>query len=321
MSRETRPMLNTDGQIAHLKSKGIKFEYMSEEAATDYLQQNNNYFKLRAYRKNFPKHPGGENEGKYINLDFAELKDLSIIDMRMRYTFIRMALDVEHFAKVKLLRCIEESANDGYQIVEDYFNVLQKLDKRNSEQGKESSFYNSLRNELERNRGNVYCGGIIDKYAGEYPVWAFIEIVSFGTLVHFYSFCADNLNNKDIKDDYYLLMTIKELRNAAAHSNCIIHDMGAQDQKLKPNYGLLRELNGISKTTRDRQLGNERMRQMITLLYAHKRIVTSSGVRDHAREELYTLVERMYRNIDYYCDNRNILASFDFFRKCVDILT
>lgn len=316
MSREDRPMLDTEGQIAHLKLKGVKFEYMSEDAAKAYLQQNNNYFKLRAYRKNFPKHPGGEHKGQYINLDFAELKDLSIIDMRMRYVFIHMALDIEHFAKVKLLRAIEESPNDGYQIVKDYCDSLKLQDIEN-----DTKRYESLQSELDRNRGNVYCGGIIEKYENEYPVWAFIEIISFGTLVHFYSFCADQLNLKDLKDDYYLLMTIKELRNAAAHSNCIIHDMGAKDQKYKPNFDMLRELKTISKATRDSQLKNERMRQMITLLYTHKKIVASSGVRNHIKSELSQLVERMYHHIDYYQDNSNILMSFKFFKKCVDILT
>lgn len=28
----------------------------------------------------------------------------------------------------------------------------------------------------------------------------------------------------------------------------------------------------------------------------------------------------MYREIDYYSDNDNILATFDFFKKAVDIL-
>lgn len=315
MERSEKPKLNTDGQIQHLLSKGVQFNLISIEDATAYLKDNNNYFKLRAYRKNFPKHPDGENKGKYINLDFAELKDLSIIDMRMRYVFIQMALDIEHFAKVRLLHAIEDSSDDGYQIVEDYIEELKTKDELNS-----SHHYDALQSELIRNKDNPYCGGIIDKYDGCYPAWAFVEIVPLGTMIHFYGFCADKLGRKDLKDEYYLLKTIKELRNAAAHSNCIIFDMGTKDSKYKPNYSVLRALNGISKAVKDSQLGNERMRQMITLLYAHTVFVTSDGVHTHTKDMLVELVQRMFHHIEYYEGNENILAAFNFFKKSVDIL-
>jgi hypothetical protein len=57
MIKEEKPILGTDGQIRHLQSKGVKFNIMTVEEATEYLNKNNNYFKLTAYRKNFPKTP------------------------------------------------------------------------------------------------------------------------------------------------------------------------------------------------------------------------------------------------------------------------
>jgi len=315
MQREDKPKLDTEGQIQHLLSKGVRFELISIEDAKAYLRDNNNYFKLRAYRKNFPKHPDGVNKDKYINLDFAQLKDLSIIDMRLRYIFLQMALDIEHFAKVKLIRAIEDSTDDGYQIVEDYQTKLRADDAINN-----TYHYDSLVRDIERNRNNPYCGGIIDKYTGCYPVWAFVEIIPLGTMIHFFGFCARKLQRKDLTDDYYLLKTIKDLRNAAAHSNCIIHDMGTKDSRYKTNYSVLRALKGISKATKDSQLGNARMQQMITLLYAHTAFVTSKGVHDHTKDLLQGLVDRMYHHIDYYDGNENILKAFDFFRKAVDIL-
>lgn len=59
---------------------------------------------------------------------------------------------------------------------------------------------------------------------------------------------------------------------------------------------------------------------MVTLLYAHTIFVTSSGVHNHIRECLKELVDRMYHHIDYYAENGNILKSFEFFKKAVDIL-
>lgn len=54
-------MLSLGGQIEHLKEKGVLFNIMDESTAKDYLEQHNNYFKLTAYRKNYDKHPAGEN--------------------------------------------------------------------------------------------------------------------------------------------------------------------------------------------------------------------------------------------------------------------
>ena len=88
-----KPKLSLDEQIEHLKDKGILFNIMDESDAKKYLEQNNNYFKLTAYRKNYNKHPDGKNKGKYINLEFAYLVDMAIIDMRLRYQIVHMALD------------------------------------------------------------------------------------------------------------------------------------------------------------------------------------------------------------------------------------
>lgn len=315
MYREIKPLLDTDGQICHLLSKGIKFEIVTVEDARLYLANNNNYFKIRAYRKNFPKHPDGALKGQYINLDFAMLKDLAIIDMRLRYTVIHMALDIEHFSKVKIIKAIEQDGEDGYQIVQDYMDELKRRDEEKS-----TSSHNHLLSEIMRNMNNPYCGGIIEKYCGEFPVWAFVEIIPLGSLINFYGFCADRLGDKKLKDEFYLLTTVKELRNAAAHSNCILYDMGAKDKKHELRYCVAKALpNGlVSKSTRDTKMENERMRQLVTLLYTHSRIVSSKGVHEHQKEILYALVERMFTNIEIYKENDLITSNFDFFMKVVD---
>ena len=314
MSRADKPLLTADKQIEHLKSKGVQFGLISEEEALQYLKMNNNYFKLRAFRKNFEKYTTGERAGQYICLDFAMLKDLAIIDMKLRYIALQMALDIEHFIKVKLLFAMEQQGEDGYQIVEDYFNDLQASDAQ-----KQTHRFDTLRNELDRNRDNSYCGGIIQKYDGDYPVWAFVEVIPFGSLIHFYNFCADRFNRKDMKNEFYLLLCIKELRNAAAHNNCILHDMLARDQKGKPDNGMVKKLSMIPRETRDKQFCNERMRQLCTLLYTHSIVVTSDGVHNATKELLKKLVERMERHQEYYIQNPAIQSRFSFIKKAVDI--
>lgn len=99
-----KPRLSLDEQIQHLKGKGILFNIMDEGSAKQYLKYNNNYYKLTSFRKNYDKHPDGENKGKYIRLEFAYLVDVLIIDMRLRYRIVEIALDIEHHTKLQFLR-------------------------------------------------------------------------------------------------------------------------------------------------------------------------------------------------------------------------
>ena len=314
MGKKDKPILNCAEQISHLQSKGVKFEIVTTTDAEKYLNENNNYFKLRAYRKNFPKHPAGPDKGKYIDLDFAMLKDLAIIDMHLRYKLMHLALDIEHFAKVKLLRLIGKSSNDGYEIVESYISNLKNMESETYHP------FKKLEYELDRNRNNPYCGGIIKNYENEMPVWAFIEIITFGEFIHFYKHCADMLDIKEMKEDFYHFMAIKELRNAVAHNNCIINEL-YEKNAIRGNYEILKALGlgGITKSERESKLCNERVRQIVTTLYTHKKIVLSDGVRVNQKLGLNSVAERMFRNIAYYDSNPKIKTFFEFFKKLVDI--
>ncbi|SFA87123.1 Abi-like protein [Acetitomaculum ruminis DSM 5522] len=308
MNKVTKPFLKIEDQLKHMESKGITFNIISRDEARNYLTENNNYFKLRAFRKNYDKVSGGENDGKYIGLDFGMLCDLATIDMHVRYCVLQLALNTEHFLKVKLLKRCELNNEDGYAIVNDYFNHIKVSDKK----------HNRLSNELERNRNNPYCGGIIESCSDGYAIWAFIEVVSLGTLLDFYKFCADRFNDDDMKNDYYLMRTVRPLRNAAAHNNCIISDLRAKDRNFQPDKEMLKELSSIRKDTKNKRLSNIRMLQICTLLYTHKKI-GSSASNGAARRLLNELVNRMIRNKDYYMKNTTFVGNFTFLKKIVEI--
>ena len=105
-----KPMLNVDEQVQHLKDKGVSFELVNEEKAKVYLRNNNYYFKLTSYRKNYQKYEEGNCEEKYISLDFGYLKDLAIIDMELRYMLAQMSFDIEHYTKIELLRLADRKS-------------------------------------------------------------------------------------------------------------------------------------------------------------------------------------------------------------------
>ena len=304
-----KPKLSLDGQIEHLKEKGVLFNIMDEAEARDYLGQHNNYFKLTAYRKNYDKHPAGENKDKYINLEFAYLVDIAVIDMQLRYRIVHMALDLEHHTKLQLLRKMDEYNEDGYQVVQDYIDSLDE---------KQRKIFDS---EINRNKGNIYCGDIIAKYEGAFPVWAFIEIVSFGRLVAFYGFCAERFSDKSMKDTFYRLLTCKEIRNASAHSNCILNNLKAKTAAHSTNAAVTSELmkiKGMNTNFRKNRMSNARIQQVVTLLYTHKDMVESEGIKRSESEDLKKIMERVDKNYDYYNTNPMIKGTFDFLKLVVD---
>lgn len=305
----TKPKLSIDEQIEHLKAKGVLFSVMNERDAKDYLARNNNYFKLTAYRKNYDKHPDGENKGKYINLEFAYLVDIAVIDMLLRYQLVHMALDIEHHTKLKLLRKMDEYNEDGYQMVRDYISLLPEDQRKNFD------------SEINRNKENVYCGNIIHKYDGEYPIWAFVEIIPFGRLVSFYKFCAERFSENNMKNDYFRLLTCKEIRNASAHSNCILNDLRARTAKHSTNADVTKELMiipAMNKMFRKNRMSNARIQQIITLFYMHKTIVESNGIKENESLGLRKVMQRVDKHCDYYETNPVIKGTFNFLKLVVD---
>ena len=228
-----KPKLSINGQIRHLKEKGVEFTIMEEGNARDYLKNNNNYFKLAAYRKNYDKHMDGKKKDQYIHLEFAYLKDLAAIDMHLRYRIIPMALDVEHHSKLQLMQKLDKYGDDGYQCVAEYHDSLSDHQR------------DILESEITRNKNNIYSGDIISKYSDDFPVWAFIEVIPFGRLVDFYRFIGSKYSDKEMIDNFYRLLTCKEIRNVAAHSNCILNDLHSGNAKHHTNYAVTRELSKI----------------------------------------------------------------------------
>jgi len=306
-----KPLLTSAELVQHLKDKGVLFNIIDEQAAEYYLQKNNNYFKLASFRKNYDKYLSGNSEGLYISLEFAYLKDLAIIDMRLRYIIVQMALDIEHYVKMQLISKVEnDPTEDGYSICEDYISSL------SSDQNQR------LNDEINRNADNIYCGSVVQKYSDDWPIWAFLEVIPFGRLVAFYKFCADRFNDKAMQSMFYKLQTCKEIRNAAAHSSCIINDLHRNTAIHKTSNDVKNDLiksTTLSTASINKKMSNSRIQQIVTLLYTHNIVVTSLGVHNNTAALLKELKRRMFENQAYYHNNALIFSSFTFIATVIDI--
>lgn len=304
-----KPMLSVDQLISHMQSKNITFAVMDVDDVKAYLGKNNNYFKLSSYRKNYSKYTSGERAGQYENLDFAYLIELARIDVQLRKVILGMCLDIEHFLKVGLIKGIEDDTNqDGYTIVEDFL--------------KSSDGQNIVRS-MEQKKNNPYCGDLISAHQSEMPVWAFVEIISFGTLLRFADFVTKS-TSWSLPVDYIALDIVRQLRNAAAHNNCIINDLNTKTtSRTHPKYiTTFVSRCGVSKHVRTKKMSNPRFAQIIYMLYVYDSVVQSDNSRKQSLAMIKELVNvRMKEHKDYFNDNPIIISTYEAFSEIVNSLT
>ena len=279
---------------------------MSENEAAFYLQNNCNLFRVKSYRANFDRAERGNKAGKFINLDFGMLVDLSTIDMHFRNALMPLTLDIEHFYKMKLLSVVEAYQEDGYRIVQEFFDATGRP---------------SIVREIERGLSSPYTKTLIEKRKRSnynFPIWELIEVIPFGRFIHFFNFCGNKLKDKQLKDDFYLLQSIKGLRNCCAHNNCILNDMKGGEPKHRAQYEVSRYMSsiGIKRETRQTKMGNERFQQIASTLYAHSSF-SSQGIISLRGEQLRGFLQRMTKNSSFYQGNSTIESSFGFLHDLI----
>lgn len=215
--------------------KGVHFDLMSKDEAVYYLYSKNNYLRAASYRKNYDKYTSGEHAGKYINLDFAYLAELSALDMHLRSYILPMCIDIEHAMKVKIISSIEKNPNvDGYSICDEFL-------KKNS----------YIKDSIAEKADSIFTGDLIDKYFNlchvfdnqpennrmdiciqscDCPIWVLTEIIGFNSLIKFIRFYNEKYPNS-IDINTAVLNPVRSLRNACAHNNCLLNNLHPQNTR------------------------------------------------------------------------------------------
>lgn len=315
---ELRQMMKISEMVPYLKLKNIKFEECSEEDAEKYLRENNNYYNVTAYKNNFIKYQFGELQGKYIDLDFAYLKDLSIIDYRTRTVLFKMIIDIEHYLKIRILNTIEDiPEEDGYNIV----NLYMEKDQQDEKQP------NRVRDSILKKVSNDYYKKIFSKYdldkdkkLENIPVWEFLEIITFGELINFFDFFTKTYSLDDNKY-IFILREINKLRNAVAHNSCVLSELDKKDNTHRADTLIINYLKecGIGKENRNNKLKNSRIRQITYTLYMFNIIVSSEGVKGNVKHEVSKLFyERIILNRKYYNNNGLLKSIYEYFEKIIE---
>ncbi len=313
-----RPMMKITEMVPYLKEKNIKFEKCKEKDAELYLRENNNYYNVTSYKNNFAKYQCGKSIGKYIDLDFAYLKDLSIIDYRTRILLFKMIIDIEHYLKIRILNSIEEiNEEDGYNIINLY------LDNDYNDE----NFPKRVHDSIMKKVSNEYYKKIFSKYdldkakkLENIPIWEFLEIITFGELINFFEFFTTHYDLED-KKYVFILREVNKLRNAVAHNNCVLSELDKKDNNHRPDILIINYLRncGIGKENRDNKLKNSRIRQITYTLYLFNIVVSSEGVKRNVNYEINKLFyERIILNRKYYTTNELLKSIYHYFDKIID---
>ena len=303
-----KTILSVQEQIQHMKEKGITFQCVTEAEAADFLANNTYYMKLAAYRANYMKYETGARAGQYRDLDFGYLKELSTLDMHLRYFVLQMCLDIEHAIKVQLIRQITQDENeDGYEAVKHFL--------------KQKSNINVL-SRIQRKKSGEYCRDLIEKYYPYFPAWVFVELISFGTLVYFYEDYMNGhwypiMNNK-------LINTVRDLRNGAAHSNCLLNKVSEKlapsKQPLTEVMDFIRGMSDISQSARRKNLRYQFSYHFVTLLYVYDIMIPETAKKKRYAQLQEFMEGRVLRNKDYFVDHDQICATYKFLKKVIDNL-
>lgn len=301
--------LTISEQIEYMKTvKGIKFNIINEQEAEDFLRKSTYYFKIKAYAKNYQKYSQKDSNklNQYINLEFAYLKELSIIDAIFRKHILNMVLDVEHFLKVQLISDFSENADeDGYSIIDKFL----------------SSVKPNLQDELLKKSTNSYCFDLIDKYKDEFAIWNLIEVISFGDFIELYELYYSHYENKyNVKGK---LLPIKWLRNAAAHNNCLLHKLLPPYSKdIVPNQQIMRKLSQIKympRKTRESKMKNPIIHDFIVLLDVYCTIIQSKKTVVYGIKNISDFINiRCLKHKEYFEKNDILKSNYEFLQKVVD---
>ena len=298
--------LTIDEQIDYMKNKsGIKFNIVSEEEAKTFLTNNTYYFKIKAYAKNYEKYQEGKNAGKYINLEFAYLQELSTLDMYFRRIILKITLDIEHFLKTQLLRDFQNNdAEDGYTIINEFFQE-----------------YDYVENNIDIKGKNSTCTDLVLKYKGDFAIWNIVEVLSFNDFTKLYQMYYKKYWNRESMGAF--LWSIRLLRNAAAHNSCLLNSLRTPYRyNIRPNQRVinyLSKIENISRTARGSRMKNPVMHDFIVTLYVFNKVISSKKVKEITMTELKDLVDnRMPRNKDFFEKNQVLIAYYDFAKKVID---
>lgn len=202
----------------------------------------------------------------------------------------------------------QNSEEDGYNIVMEYLD----------------SDYMRIKT-LHDKIGKSATSDLIKKRQGEddsYALREIVEVLSFGHFIDLYQLYYQKYPSKEYLSSY--LWSLKFLRNAAAHNNCLLNSLKAPyNITLHKNRDIqfqVSKIKSISEKSRDTWMQNPVIHDFVILVYVYLNVVKSEGIKQNGIRQLKWLFEeKMPRHKEYFDKNLSIKECYHFTHKVVNI--
>ena len=295
----SKPKLSFDDLFKKIDERGISFRENTKEQIIETLSEKNYYYRLISYRKNYKKNT---NTGKYIGLDFKALEDLASIDTYLREYLLHLCLDIEHLLKTNLMTHItNNNQEDGYTLVSDFAES-------------HTEHFEKTKVQFEHNRYKVD----MFKKRSLSSIWVFLEVIDFGTLVHFIRFYSNKYPsfNNIVKSNH--LYFIKNIRNSCAHNDVFLINLFHETNKMKKrNPAVVSFASLMNIPHKEKNLFYNKINDIVMVHYLHKKL-SSDSLRERRYNEGCTVVERFNKNISLHLHSSDIQQFLKILIKCVD---
>lgn len=243
--------------------------------------------------------------------------ELSKIDMYFRKIILEMCLDVEHVLKTRMLYDIScNEKEDGYNIVQKYF----------------SAYHNTKMEIIQKANSYNFTSNLAGKYTvdEEYPVWNLVELLSFGKFVELYTLYYQEYNSPNYS---VYLQSIKFLRNAAAHSNCLLSSLMRPkgEKKFRKTNQLTNALakakKEISEHARVKYMSYPVFHDFVALVFVYNDLLKEAANRNMRNNTMNELVHffceengRVLKHRDYFAKNQVITEAYKFVSSVIQYI-
>lgn len=209
-----KPPATYNEQVQILKSRGL---IISDDVAAAEKLEYINYYRLRGYYIHLQE----KGSDKFISgTTFEQILSLHDFDNELRILLLRLLLNIEIVAKTRIAYNVaHEWGTMGYRDEKNYSNDMHE---------KFQNLMKRIDKDLEKSHER-FIKTYNDKYAGQFPIWVAVEVMSFGDLSKMYCILPPHLK-KNIActynglDESLLTNWIQcsaLLRNLCAHNSRI----------------------------------------------------------------------------------------------------
>lgn len=281
---------------------GITFNLKSEEEASVFLAKHNYFFRLKQYADFGEK----TRSGKFINVDFGQMVELSTVDMFLRKLILKMTLDFEHYLKVKIINDSQENpSDDGYAVVESFLET-----------------HNRVRHLIENlnNSLNFYNRQVFEKYKETPSVWSIVEMLGFSDFIDFYAHYYQYFHLKCEYTPHF--DSVRRLRNAAAHNTCMISNLKPQNwfkSDIEINFELLGAKLDVGNGVISSCLKVPVLNDFAVMLSNYVKLISSPKIKEKTLEEIQDFFNgRMILHKDYFENVNEIKNAYHFAKAVLD---